>query len=297
MTKNTWILIGVLAALIIIAYLVLQRPGESSAPESSGKMLVDFDSASVDRFEVRSPGGLTVVEREGGVWMITSPVHYRADDAVVASTLSSGRRMEIRELVSSNPQKRGVFQVDSAGTMVRIFEHGTAKAAFWIGKPSPSYTETYVRREGSDDVYLAAGMFSSTFSRRPNEWRDKTILRADQDAITGVTLRFGDTTVALERQDSVWKVGGDIAKTEVVKGFIGALANLQADDFVDTAVTEMPPLTVQIEVGGTLVRLYRMKEGDRFYVQCSTTPQIFQVYGWRATQIIKRKADFLGGAA
>jgi hypothetical protein len=297
MTKNTWILVGVLAALIVVAYLVMQRPGESSAPESSGKMLVDFDSAAVDRIEIHSPGNATVIEREGGVWMVTSPIHYRADDATVASALSSGKRMELKGLISSNPEKRSVFQVDSSGTMVRIFEHGAVKATFWIGKPSPSYTETYVRRQGSNDVYLASGMFSSTFSRRANEWRDKTIFKTDQDAISSVTLHFGDTTVTLTRQDSVWKVGDEVAKNDAVKSFLSALASLQADDFIDSTVSEMPPLAVQIEVAGTQIRLYKLKEGDRYYVQSSATPQLFQVYSWRAQQILKRKNDFLGSAA
>jgi hypothetical protein len=297
MTKNTWILTGVLAALIVVAYLVMQRPGESSSPESSGTMLVDFDSAAVDKIEIRSPNGLAVIERDGGVWMETTPIRYRADDATVTSTLSSGKRMELKGLVSSNPQKRGVFQVDSAGTMVRIFEHGAEKTAFWIGKPSPSYTETYVRREGSNDVYLASGVFSSSFSRRANEWRDKTILRTDLDAITGVTLRFGDTTVALVRQDSVWKIGDEVAKIDIVKSFIGTLANFQADDFIDTAVLAMPPLTFQIEVGGTQIRFYKMKEGDKFYVQSSATPQLFEVLNWRASQLLKRKKDFLAASA
>jgi hypothetical protein len=297
MTKNTWILIGVLAALIVVAYFVMQRPGESSAPESSGGVLVEYDSAAVDRIEIRSPGGPAVIERVGGVWMVTTPVRYRADDATVASTLSSGRRMVLKGLVSSNPQKRSVFQVDSTGTMVRVFEHGAEKTVFWIGKPSPSYTETYVRREGSDDVYLASGLFSSNFSRRTNDWRDKTIFRTDQDAISGVTLRFGDTSVVLTRQDSIWKIGDDVAKTDVVKSFIGALATLQADDFIDTAVSAMPALSLQIELGGTQLRLYKVKEGDRFYVQTSATPQLFEVSGWRATQLIKRKKDFLGAPA
>ena len=297
MTKNTWILAGVLAALIAVAYLVMQRQGESSVPESSGKMLVDFDSASVDRIEIRSPNGAAVIERQGGVWMVSSPVHYRADDATVASTLSSGRRMELKGLVSSNPQKRSLFQVDSTGTMVRIFEHGAEKTAFWIGKPSPSYTETYVRREGSDDVYIASGMFASSFARRANEWRDKTIFRTEQDAITAVTLRFGDTTVALTRQDSVWKIGDDVARAEAVKSFTGALANFQADDFVDSTVLAMPALTLQIEVGGTQLRFYKLKEGDRYYVQSSATPQMFDVFGWRAAQLVKRKKDFVAAPA
>jgi hypothetical protein len=297
MTKNTWILIGVLAALVAAAYFVLQRPGESSAPESSGAMLVDYDSAAVDRIEIRSPNGQAVIERQGGVWMVTTPVRYRADDATIASTLSSGKRMALKGLVSSNPQKRGVFQVDSTGTRVRVFEHGAEKTVFWIGKPSPSYTETYVRREGSNDVYIASGLFSSNFSRRTSEWRDKTIFKTDQDAIAGVTLRFGDTSLVLARQDSIWKIDEEVAKTEAVKSFTGALANLQADDFIDTVVQEMPAMTLQIELAGVQLRLYKMKDGDGYYLQSSATPQLFEVAGWHASQILKRKKDFLGAAA
>ena len=296
MTRNTWILAGVLAALIVVAYLVMQRPGESSAPESSGKMLVSFDSAAADKIEVRTPAGLTALERQGGAWMLTSPVRYRADDAAVGSTLSAGNRIELTGLVSSNPGKQGLFQLDSSGTRVSIFEHGAPKAVFWIGKPSPSYTETYVRRDGSDDVYLATGMFSSTFARRESEWRDKTIFKTEQDGIGVVTLRFGDTTVVLARQDSVWKVGNDVAKNDAVKNFTGALANIQADDFIDTAMAVMPPLIVQIEVGGTQIRFYQAKGADKYTVQTSLSPQLFQIYNWKGAQLVKRKKDFLAGA-
>jgi len=293
MTKNTWILAGVLAALIIVAYLVMQRPGESSTSESSGKMLVNFDSAAVDKIEVRAPAGTTVLERQGDSWMVTSPVRYRADDVTVGATLAAGRKIELTGLVSSNPGKQGLFQLDSSGTRVTIFEHGAPKAVFWVGKPSASYTETYVRRDGSDDVYVATGMFSSMFARRTSEWRDKTIFRTEQDAIGQVTLRFGDTTVVLARQDSVWKVGDQVAKNDAVKNFTGALANFQADDFIDTAVTPMPPLVVQIEVAGTQIRLYQAKGADKYTVQTSQSPQLFQVYNWKGAQLVKRKKDFV----
>jgi len=227
-----------------------------------------------------------VLERQGGVWMVTAPVRYRADDVTVGATLAAGKHIELTGLVSYNPEKRGVFQLDSSGTEVTIYEHGAPKAVFWIGKPSTSYTETYVRRDGSDDVYLATGMFSSTFARRTSEWRDKTIFKTEQDAIGAVTLRFGDTTVVLARQDSVWKVGNETAKNEVVKSFTGALANLQA---------AMPPLIVQIEVAGTQILLYQAKGADKYTVRTSLSPQLFEIYNWKGAQLVKRKKDFVAG--
>ncbi|HXX63963.1 MAG TPA: DUF4340 domain-containing protein [Bacteroidota bacterium] len=293
MNRNTWILAGVLALLIIIVYLVMQRPGEQSSSGSLGQVLVEYDSVAVDRIEIVSHGATITLEKKAGVWMLSDPLRYRADDAAVANALSSGRKIELKDVVSSNAQKRSVFQVDSSGTLVRIFEHGAVKTSFWIGKPSTSYTETYVRREGSDDVYLATGIFSSVFSRRTNEWRDKTILHTDEQSIAEVTLRFGDTALALVRRDSLWMLGADTAKPEPVKRLLSALANFQTDEFVDTPVAQMPKLTVQIELAGVQLRLFWKKEGDRYYVQSSASPQLFEIYSWRAAQIIKRKKDLI----
>lgn len=293
MNRNTWVLVAVLALLIVVIYLVMQRPGEQSSTGSTGQMLVDYDSVAVDRIDMDSRGVTITLEKQAGVWMLSSPMRYRADDAAVASALSSGRKIDLKDVVSTNVQKRSVFQVDSSGTLVRLYEHGAPKVAFWIGKPSASYTETYVRRDGSDEVYLASGLFSSVFSRRTNEWRDKTILRTDEQSISEVTLRFGDTTLSLVRKDSLWVIGADTAKPDPVKSFLSALSNFQTDEFIDTPVVQMPKLTVQIELGGVQLRLFWKKEGDRYYVQSSASPQLFEVYSWRGAQIVKRKKDFI----
>lgn len=291
MRKSTWILAVMLVVLGIVTYIVMQSPGErsSSGPE---KTLVEFDSAAVDRIEVRSTSGDVTLEKIGGEWMVTSPLRYRADPSGVGAALGRARKILVSSLVSTNPQKQALFQVDSAGTLVRLSDRGTEKAAFRIGKMGPSYTESYVRREGSDEVYLAAGMMGPTFTRRPNEWRDKSIFKADQNSLTAVTLRYGDTVFALAFKDSAWIVGGENAEQLSVTGFLGALANLQADEFIDSTVTRMPKLTAQIEVPGTQLRFYTPREGDKTYVETSAVPQLFMVYNWRAQQLLKREKDF-----
>jgi hypothetical protein len=50
-----------------------------------------------------------------------------------------------------------------------------------VGKAGPTYTETYVRQEGSKDVYLADGMFGYVFPHSAKEWRDKTIHKSESD--------------------------------------------------------------------------------------------------------------------
>ena len=115
----------------------MQRPGEQSLRAGMGTPLVALDSASVDRLEITSADGRIVLAREGGTWMLVEPIRYKADQTAVGTALGAAGHMTITALASSNPQKQGVFQVDSTATLLKVFEKETEKAAVRIGKAGP----------------------------------------------------------------------------------------------------------------------------------------------------------------
>ena len=292
MKRTTWILVGTVIALAIIAFFVLRQPGEVSTTEGSGTMLVSYDSATVDRLEVNASGTSVVLEKQGNGWMLTSPLRYRADQSVVTAAVGKGKNIEVKNVVSSNPEKQRVFQVDSSGTLVQMYAGGNLVAAFRVGKPSASYTETYVRREGSDDVYLADGMFSYTFVQQSKDWRDKSIYRNEPDLVKSVTYKYGDTTFTLAMNDSLWRLNGDSVSQPTMRSVLGSLANLQADGFVDSALSAPPTQVALIDVDGTQIRFCQNKGTSNYLVQTSQSPQWYEVQEWRAGQVLKRKNDF-----
>jgi hypothetical protein len=157
----------------------------------------------------------------------------------------------------------------------------------------PSYTETYVRREGSNEVYLADGMLLYMFAKAPKDWRDKTILNVPQETIKNVRFQYGDTTFALAFRDSLWLLDGSPASEPPVRSLIGALANLRTDDFIDTAVTAPPPLTAAIEVDGTQIRFHKNPVNGNYYVITSVGPQVYEMQGWHADQVLRRRPEFI----
>jgi hypothetical protein len=173
-----------------------------------------------------------------------------------------------------------------------MYAGGNLVAAFRVGKPSASYTETYVRREGSDDVYLADGMFSYTFVQQPKDWRDKSIYRNEPDLVKSVTYKYGDTTFTLAMNDSLWRLNGDSVSQPTVRSVLGSLANLQADGFVDSALSAPPTQVALIDVDGTQIRFCQNKGTSNYLVQTSQSPQWYEVQEWRAGQVLKRKNDF-----
>lgn len=292
MKQTTWILVGALVVLAVITFFVLRQPGETSASESSGVMLVSYDSASVDKIEVTAPGTSVTLEKQGNGWMVTAPLRCRADQSVVTAAVGKGKNIEVKNVASSNPEKQHLFQVDSAGTLIQMYAGGTAVAAFRVGKPGPSYMETYVRKEGSNDVFLAEGMFTYVFSHPAKDWRDKSIFKSEPELIRSVTYKYGDTTFTLAMKDSLWRLNGDSVSQTTVRTLLSSLANLQADDFVDSALSVAPKQIALVDVDGTQIRLCQGKTAGNYIVQTSQSPQWYEIQGWRANQVLKRKKDF-----
>jgi hypothetical protein len=299
MKRNPTILFGILALLAIATYFVFQREGETSLISSAGEPLVRYDSAAVDRLEIHSKDATVVLEKQGGKWMMTSPVRYAADDNGVASAVGKGRDMKITSLVSTNPAKQNIYSVDSTGTLVKFFANGADVSAFRLGKPSASYTETYAKKEGSNDVYLTEGVTSATFVKSANDWRSKTIFKTEQSKLNSVTIRFAgskpgaDTTFTLTKKDSVnWVIGGDSTVNSNVSSFVTSLADFQTDEFVDSTITVMPKLSAMIEAGGTQFRFYKRAD-NKYYVQSSAWQQWFAIQEWKANNLLKRKTDFV----
>ncbi len=292
MKRNTLYSIIVLIVLAIVAYFALHREGEISSTGSSGTMLASYDSTAVDRLVFVSATGTVVLEKEAGTWMLTSPFKYRADEASVTSAVGNGRSIELKSLVSTNPEKQKLFQVDSSGTRVQVYEKRNLKASFYVGKASSSFTETYVRLEGSNEVHLAAGMLSTYFNKQPKDWRDKTVFRVEESKVRSVRFQYGDTTFTLSIPDSMWRVDRDSANQSAVKPLITALANIQTDEFIDSTVSPLPKLSAIIEVEGTQIRFYK-KDDTKYLVQTSQSPQWFEVQSWRTTGFLKRKKELL----
>jgi hypothetical protein len=293
MKQVSWKLLAVLVILLVATFIVLNRPGESSRGGSTGKYLVRYDSSAVTTLDITTPKEHLVMEKDAGVWKITQPINAKANQTAVTSAIGKGTSLEVSTPVSTNPQNQSLFQVDSTGTLVRVLTNGKEDAAFRVGKNGPSFVETYVRSEGSNDVFLTANL-GTTFTRQLSDWRDKTIFKTEQDFIKDVSFRYGDTTFALTFKDSTWEVDGKKASESSVRGFLGTLSNFATDALIDSTPTNLPPLTAVITVGDTQIRFFEQPDGKKYFVQTSQSPQWFEIQQWRANQVLKRKKDFLG---
>lgn len=277
--------------LVVVALVVMQKPGERSVGPGEGTPLFAIDSAAVTKVEIISPHHHLVLVKQGVEWYLQEPISYRADQMSVTSMIGQLGSVRSKGVVSSNPDKRGMFQVDSAGTVVTLYSSGEASVPLIVGKMGSSYTETYVRLPASNDVHLVNTPLAFLSSRTVNEWRDKTILKIPREEIRTVHFQYGDTTFSLVFRDSLWSVGGVRADDGTVSGLVSSLSDVQADDFLDTLSSKPPAIKAIITYAEKEIRFYEGRQPDTYRVQASTSSQWFEMKSWRAGQILKRKEE------
>lgn len=292
MKNKRLLLLGLTFLLLVIAaFVVMEMPGERSALPDEGKALVNIDSATVSKVEIVAPSHRVTLAKRGAEWRVEAPIIDRADQTSAATFIGQVTMLRSRSIVSTNPEKRGLFNVDSTGTMVTVTGTATPPVAIIIGKMGASYAETYVRLMESDEVHVVGASLTFVGTRGVNGWRDKAIVQVPREEIRSVTYHYGDTTFTLAFQDSLWVVGGAPADDDLVRALVASLADVQADEFVEPAPSPAPPVVAVVAYGGNEIRFSTGRTSDVYSVQRSTDHRWFEMRSWRAQQILKREAE------
>jgi len=250
-----------MAAVMVIglgAWLLLSH--DSNRVESKTRFLT-CDTSAVDYVRIRNKDGDLTMKRVGATWKITSPIDFPANAGYVKTLIEKAAGLEFESLITTNKEKYANFELGDSAAYVEIGKDGGKIDKFYCGKPSETYTHTYMRREGSDEVWLVSGSPRSSFSRQPNDWRDKKVLELDKTMIQRILLKFPDETVELVRnisspgQDTTLK-GADTSWTvhpakgepfkPVDKEFnriMNTVCKMNSIDFLDAGKDTMPDMS------------------------------------------------------
>lgn len=290
MNRSTITLFVLLIVLGAIAYFLLPSSGEREVSDKTPVLSFAVDSASVVRLDLRKRTKSITLENVGGRWMITSPGRYVADPASVIQVIKGLAQFKVGSLISSNPEKQKLFQVDSSGTRITATDRAGKSASIIIGKMGPSFSEVYCRAPASKDVYLGEGLDSWVVNKELKEWRDKTIMMMPSESVKDLSYGVGARQFVYHRDSSTWKSGSSAVETNLMNPPLTTFANLHADDFVDT-VMHFSTHPIQVTVKGldnvTLQMYPLLPDSSKYFVRSSASQQIYVINKYTAEQILK----------
>jgi len=308
MKKWIYILVSILAIFVII-YLFLLRKEKGTFSVGVTENFLQLDSASVDRIEFERFNSRMVLQEERPQWYVVEPDTYRANNDAVGRFMGLAGHLKVGEVISSNPGKQYWFQVDSlTGTRVDFLSQGRLLASVVIGKTSEDGINGYLRKTGSDDVYLTGVDFVRMAQRSINQWRDTRIFTFDADQIKDIQWNRARDGFRLMRTDSLWELSRypyhevTAADTQAAKAYTRTLANMRADNFPfknqlgGMNLQAGEPLLVITLQDGDQVRLFAAEspgEENRFWVTTDKDKNVFTLYEYNFNMLNKTPEDFL----
>jgi uncharacterized protein DUF4340 len=314
MNKKTLIAGGAFVALAIIALVTLRQPEKGERPSDHPRPIPTLSPVEITTLDVTKGGVTTTIKNEGGIYKVTAPVSYPADQASAKSAFEALGKMDITDLVTQQEAKQAEFEVDDKSGVRLVAKHeGKVLADLIVGKGVGA--GTMVRPSGTNDVWQATGITKFAFDKGPTDWRDKSITTFQTAEVEKLDVAGKDgakislkKTGSKEGSEDKWDVVSSSVKIEkldnsVPNGIAAALANWKANDFADGATLavaglEAPALTVTVGLRGgkSVTALIGTQKGEKAggdtYVKKADAPQIFLVKKFNLDRVAKRAMDF-----
>jgi hypothetical protein len=306
--KTTVILFGIFIILLVFVYLFEGPLSERARKKEKGVIALfpEFEKGRATKIEVKSSTKEISLERNEEGWLISDTDGFIAEPQLVNTALDTIINLTRENRASKNPGKHELFEVTQGkGLEVKVSDaNQKILAHLYIGKTGPDLFSTYLRKEGSDEVLLAAGYIKSTFDKSIKNWRDKTIFDFPPEIITQLILKTSKKEIVLEKDEE-----GDwlITKPEKVKAKkeetdpIGTtFASLKAIDFAEDYDLEKYKLDKpQIKITAILEdkeekRLLigkKHEEKSQYYVKNQAKETIFLVGKYQIDKMNKTLQD------
>lgn len=299
--KRKLIYLGIVIVVALVV-LIIERPDLNLQGDADFEPLIsDYDLDGVTQIKIDQLVSGVQVKKDGDTWMVADmttslreqlgkqgsgqpkeTVWYPADTAVVKRALRALANVQKGIVASMNPDNQVAYQVGGLiGLHVVLGKENGTVADVIIGKTSPDHSGSYVRNQGSDEVFLVNKTLAGLFPTALTDWRDRTIWNVEPEKVKSISVVTPRNSYEIVKDEDVWAVRGkpDATLDKVMMSeLLGRLSDMRARGFAaqgdPRAAFKKPALTVELaldsgeakilEVAGVnnLGQAYARRKGD-----------------------------------
>lgn len=254
----------ILICVIVILFLILLFTGRK--PQTKPIITVE----ELRSIQICRPIDTTEIEIRDNGYQIIKPFNYQGDSATIAFLINNLKNLKLGEVISKRKEKFDDFEVGVNG--IKIILKGKKEVSFYIGKYAGDYQNSYFRFENDDKVYLVSGMTKHQVNIKPDDWRDKTIMKIGKELIEKISIDDKE----IIKKDTLWMHKDKIIEKNKIDGLLYTLSDLRATGFSDTASFQ-PRHKIKIFTAGG--GEFGLEIGDKrdynYFVKLSDKPTIF----------------------
>ncbi|MFZ9886862.1 MAG: DUF4340 domain-containing protein [Myxococcota bacterium] len=314
MSKNAWISVSVFLTLLVLVFATRE---DRVAVGIRTLELPKLAASDVEQIEITGKHK-AVLAKDGAAWSVSDPEKadrkYPADSALVTSALDAVAELEAGAFVTGRKEKHSELEVDDEkGLAVELKGKGVSGLKLVFGR-SAKDGGNYVRKQGSDEVFIAKGRLGSLLAKDVSAWRKKKLLDVEASDITALTLEpSGQAPYRVEAREAgegdtkatTWAFAADVAlppgflsDEEQLRRLSTSAAGLRAADFFDDdksaeelglgATPSLGRIIVAAKDGkATTLRFGTEDDKKRIYTQLEGDPQVYLLPSYQATNLLK----------
>jgi hypothetical protein len=235
-------------------YLVpqsIKKEIEKKADDFRDKKLTDLTATQVTRLVLKTAAGEMELQKKGEHWEIVKPMRARADDQKVGDLIAQITTARIDQFVAEDrgdlhpyglAEPRGsIILFGAPDKSDKTVEQGQM---LQIGSvPEKDKDQVYVRFTPRNFVYTLSKKTESLLDTKPNDLRDKHLVRFDRNILDRITIEpQGKPKVVLARKNDAWTIASRNnapANPSEANRLIDALANEQVTRFVEDVASNL----------------------------------------------------------
>jgi hypothetical protein len=217
----------------------------SKKPEEfRDRKLTDTVATQVTRLSLKTAAGEMELQKQADHWQIVKPL--RADDQKVNDLIAQITTSRIAQFVADDAGDLHPYGLTEPRGTVTIFTADDKQGQILQigGMPEKEKDQVYVRFAPRKFVYTLPNKIETILNTRPNDLRDRHLVRFDQNQLDRITIDApGKTKTVLARKDQNWTIvnrNNRPANAAEARRLIDLLAGEQVTNFVADVASDLP---------------------------------------------------------
>lgn len=216
--------------------------------EFRDRKLGDISTAQVRKVTIRtSAGEIELAKDESNRWSLLKPMKARGDDARIGDLIAQAANAHIESFVG-DAANLSAYGLQEPRVTVRLETGEGDPVTLDLGtnpKEEKDKEKTYAKISTRQAVVLLPKTVESLITTKPNDLRDRNLIRVESDIVDRVTVEGPDGgKVVLARSGESWvrKAGDKELPVDVpaVQAVVATLTSQQVSEFVADVATELP---------------------------------------------------------
>lgn len=183
MKKEYAILLVIIILLVVFLLFQGKDKMHYQAPELEAIKLEDIDKIDIKKNDV----AIQLVKKDEK-WVIATQ-NFPTDPEKIKKITDVVTTLSLTELISKTKNYSMYDLSNDKAIQVIVYQKEKVLRDFQVGKRSGTYGHTFVKIKDDENVYHALGAFQPDFDVKPNDLRDKSVLKFDPNEISSLEVQ------------------------------------------------------------------------------------------------------------